>query len=270
MLPAPLAIFLALASAPPPAGSLYRIDPSFDVGAVVSSLAVSAAIELGESDLDGVAPCPTTARADGLCDPRTVNPLDRWVTEQGSSLAGHVSDGLVLGLALAPLVVHGLEATGGDVVQPGLRFGEGATVTLESYGAALLLTQVLKYAAARPRPLTYNATFARELRFAKDAHLSFPSGHSALAFSAATALSLALLDHHDASALAWTGTAAAYAAAATVASLRMAAGKHFLTDVLVGAAIGTAITYGVTRAHQRPQSAVGVSSPALVAFGAAW
>lgn len=65
---------------------------------------------------------------------------------------------------------------------------------------------------------------------------SFPSGHSTIAFTNATVL---YNEFHDSSpVLAYSG----YAFAATVCYFRMANNKHYLSDVLVGAGIGIAVT----------------------------
>jgi len=65
---------------------------------------------------------------------------------------------------------------------------------------------------------------------------SFPSGHSALAFTNATVLYHEF--HNTAPGLAYSG----YAFATTVGIFRMLNNKHFLSDVLVGAGIGIAVT----------------------------
>jgi len=65
---------------------------------------------------------------------------------------------------------------------------------------------------------------------------SFPSGHSALAFTNATVLYYEF--HNTAPILAYSG----YAFATTVGVFRMLNNKHFLSDVLVGAGIGIAVT----------------------------
>jgi membrane-associated phospholipid phosphatase len=65
---------------------------------------------------------------------------------------------------------------------------------------------------------------------------SFPSGHSTIAFTNATVLYHEF--HNSSPVLAYSG----YAFAATVGYFRMANNKHYLSDVLVGAGIGIAVT----------------------------
>lgn len=267
----PLALTVAVLATAQPQGSLYEVRPAFDVGATLSMGLVAALVDQAKDDFDTLGPCPE--RPSGLCDPATVPGVDRWVTTQSSTLARTLSDLFVTSMVLAPLALSGVELAIGDAVEPGLRFGEESLVTLQVYGLTLLTTNLIKVAVKRARPLTYNPTFSAEARFAGDARLSFPSGHSSMAFAAATTLALGLFDRHGGSAGAWTGAAVAYTAAASVASLRMAGGKHFLTDVLAGAAVGTLVAVVVTRAH-RPDArgevaATGGSGQALLG-GVAW
>src|SRR5438552_2740661 len=81
----------------------------------------------------------------------------------------------------------------------------------------------------------------------RDNRLSFPSGHAALAFAAATSyLVLARRQHLR------HGTRNAvllYVGAASVGALRLEAGRHFPTDVLGGAALGSAVGWLVARFH---------------------
>ena len=73
---------------------------------------------------------------------------------------------------------------------------------------------------------------------------SFPSGHTSSAFATA-----AVLERH----YGWKAGLPAYAAAAYVGGSRIAENKHFLSDVIVGAAIGAvcgrAATVGTGRAR---------------------
>lgn len=71
-----------------------------------------------------------------------------------------------------------------------------------------------------------------ELRPDGSAYTSFPSGHTAQAFAAATFLSEEYQDRFR-----WMPYAA-YGLAAGVGTLRMANNKHYLCDVLAGAGIG--------------------------------
>lgn len=82
------------------------------------------------------------------------------------------------------------------------------------------------------------------LRPDRSAYNSFPSGHTAQAFAAATFLSEEYKDRFK-----WMPYAA-YGMASTVGMLRMANNRHYISDVLVGAGLGilsTKIAYWTHR-----------------------
>src|SRR5439155_994761 len=76
---------------------------------------------------------------------------------------------------------------------------------------------------------------------------SFPSGHASLAFAAAT--SYLVMAQREQLPHRARNAALMYAGAASVAALRVAGGKHFPTDVIGGAVLGSAIGWLVARIH---------------------
>lgn len=103
---------------------------------------------------------------------------------------------------------------------------------------ALLLTwgvtNALKLTIARPRPFLAGMPLIGE---APDGY-SFPSQHASFSFSAAT---LAALKNQALGII-------AVLAAALVTYSRVYLGVHYWSDVLVGALLGTAISFGVHQA----------------------
>ena len=72
-----------------------------------------------------------------------------------------------------------------------------------------------------------------------DRMCSFPSLHTACAFAGATFATYTYARYNPDSKYKWGVAAASYTMAATTGALRIVAGKHFLTDVITGAAIGS-------------------------------
>ena len=107
-------------------------------------------------------------------------------------------------------------------------------------------TELLKVGVHRSRPELYRAD-APVVAGTKDSRLSFPSGHTSLAFAEATAYTTLALRQH----LPHAGRNAVllYVAATAVGALRVAGGKHFPTDVLAGAALGSGIGWATARLH---------------------
>lgn len=188
----------------------------------------------------------------GLCDPsEIVLGLDRSVVGNHSISARRWSDGLIAGLTVAPLLLftadHGWqsEASREALLTDAVLLAETASVNLA-------LNTVVKHAVGRKRPLTYDASWSEADRSSADASLSFYSGHSATAFAMATATSrIFMLRHPDSDWVVplWLGSEAL---AATTAILRVEAGKHFWSDVAIGALVGSAVGYLVPEMHLRP------------------
>jgi membrane-associated phospholipid phosphatase len=115
------------------------------------------------------------------------------------------------------------------------RFIDDTVTVFETVALTQLLVQTLKFSVARRRPF---AQFGTDVVFEPDSNLSFPSGHSALGFSITVAAGMVC---H------WRGYwtepyvwASGIALSVSTEYLRMAADKHYLSDVLVGGGLGIA------------------------------
>lgn len=108
------------------------------------------------------------------------------------------------------------------------------------------MTEWLKVGIRRERPVLYtdDAVAAASVR---SNQMSMPGGHTALAFAAATSYFVISGRQHLAHRT--RNTLLLYAGAIGVASLRVVAGKHFPTDCIAGAAIGSGIGWLVPTIH---------------------
>lgn len=141
--------------------------------------------------------------------------------------------------------------TVGVLTPVALQLGNGATedddllLYGEALGINLALNLTAKYAFKRPRPYTriQHPRVARYAASRSDTFLSFYSGHSSMAFTAAVSGSL-LFDGEEVGhrATVWGFN---MAMAGATANLRVRAGKHYVSDVVAGAIIGTAIGIAV-------------------------
>ena len=172
------------------------------------------------------------------CDPATLPGIDRWAVRPVSTAADVGSD-----VALAAVV--GWTALAGLGGLPAKQWqGNFATfANTASWTAAS--GEWLKVVVRRKRPVLY--TNAAAAAGDPDNQQSFPSTHVALAFAAATAYLMMSarerLPHRTRNAL------LLYAGAVGVSVLRVAAGKHFPTDVIAGAALGSGIGWLVPTIH---------------------
>jgi membrane-associated phospholipid phosphatase len=105
-----------------------------------------------------------------------------------------------------------------------------------SVGGSIIISETIKPIVNRTRPA--NAHPTEIFTNSPTNGPSFPSGHATLAFSTASMLAIQYRK--------WYLTVPAYLWAASVGYSRMYLGKHYPSDVLAGALIGTASSY-VTR-----------------------
>jgi membrane-associated phospholipid phosphatase len=121
---------------------------------------------------------------------------------------------------------------------------EDLLVITEAITVAGALTTVTRYTTARIRPFAY---YGQGTGVPVD-HLSFWSGHTTTAFSAAAAAGyVAQIRGYDS----WPWVyAVGFTAAGAVAYFRVAGDKHWMTDVLVGAAMGTGVGFLVPWLHR--------------------
>jgi membrane-associated phospholipid phosphatase len=129
---------------------------------------------------------------------------------------------------------------------------DGLIVT-EAAILAMAANQMVKFAVGRERPFVHALSEAEKplTEEPQDNNLSFYSGHAALAFSfAASAGTVAHMRRYRWAPLVW-GVGGAIAV--TTGYLRIAADKHWLTDVVVGAGVSTAMAIATTYYLHRPR-----------------
>lgn len=119
---------------------------------------------------------------------------------------------------------------------------ENTLVISEAMVIAVTVNKLTKVAFARRRPYKHFATEQTEVDD-PDEDVSFPSGHTSLAFSLAVAGgTVASIRGYKSAPWVW---GIGLTAAAATGYLRMAADQHYLTDVVGGAVMGGAIGFAV-------------------------
>lgn len=170
---------------------------------------------------------------------------DGSVRDQFSVRAAELSDVALAATVAAPLAYltgTTIDDADGDRLE---LYGEALAINLALFQGAKRLVQ-------RPRPYLYS-TSPEVVQYAAsqgdDAYQSFYSAHAATAFCAATAgayLAGASAASGAVRALAW---GSGFATAAAAANLRVRAGRHFYSDVVIGGLVGIAIGYAVPALH---------------------
>ena len=153
---------------------------------------------------------------------RNINPnpptSNFWKNVSGS--AGTISLGIPTGMLLVSIINHDK------------KLQKQSFEVIGSLAIATVTTQLLKRIVNRPRPYeSYNDIYPDEFESGK----SFPSGHTTTAFSTATSLTLTTKK--------WYIAVPAFAWVTSVGYSRMYLGEHYPSDVLMGAAVGTASAF---------------------------
>lgn len=181
----------------------------------------------------------------------------------------------IVGFGLLPVAVLGLDFLNAlEVGQARADFPEDAAMIFEATFVGLVLDQTVKFAVGRGRPYTVGASseLLAQARDPADHYLSFFSGHSTWAFGIATAAgTVASLRGHKRAWLTWL---VGLPIAAATAGLRLAADKHWASDVLVSSAVGALFGAGVPllfhgRADEGPPVTVAPTPGGLV-LSARW
>ncbi|MCA9677129.1 MAG: phosphatase PAP2 family protein, partial [Myxococcales bacterium] len=187
------------------------------------------------------------------------NALDRGVRNglrwDDLALANTLSN--AVGFGLAPAFALGvLSLSGGqDRRRDALDAASDGLIVLETGVAVGLVSQVFKFGFGRQRPFAH-ADHPGQAALAPDENLSFFSGHTSLSVGVAvTASEIARYRGYKTRPYLLYG---GLTLAATTAYLRIAADKHYLTDVVTGAAFGAGLGWLVPRLHDWTEQ-VGVS-----------
>ncbi|HWB94322.1 MAG TPA: phosphatase PAP2 family protein, partial [Puia sp.] len=170
-------------------------------------------------------------------------PVNRFAVEQVRtnhavvSASGYVTDfgGLYEAYTLAALGTYGLV----------FKKDKEKTTTLlatQAYITGAAIETMVKYLTSRQRPSYYDAVtglnshvfhgpFYHFLKKDNASYVSFPSGHTTVAFAAATVFAMEYKDI-------WFVPIISYSAAASIGISRIVQNQHWISDVLVGAALG--------------------------------
>lgn len=141
----------------------------------------------------------------------------------------------VTGYILTPLSVLGYEAFVSGSLK---RWAQDAVIILEAVMAALVANQIVKFAVGRERPFVSDLTPEQKAMtvMPSDNNLSFFSGHAT--FTAAFAVAGGIVALQRGYRHPWVVFLVAGALSVTTSVLRIAADKHYFTDVLTGTLMG--------------------------------
>lgn len=191
---------------------------------------------------------PQTPRWEGpiLADDAARNALMAG-SESGLEGASTASDVLLTGLVTAPLLLQpGVAYLGYD---NGRAAGDALLMNAQSLGMTFLATTAVKHLVGRERPAYGECYDDPNAPGCEDREtLSFPSGHTSMAFAGA---GLMCLNNEKFNTFGggWDRATCygALGAAAGVGALRIASNSHYLSDVIAGAGLGLLTGYLVPK-----------------------
>ena len=171
-----------------------------------------------------------------------INGFDRMLMFSYNETMDRISDYGVYGMLVLPV----LSVIGNFNADTLLTYG---IMYIESFLLTFGTKDLLKNCINRYRPYMYNGGIPNGLD--DDFHNSFPSGSTSLAFLSATFLTTTFSMEYPESKWKLPVIIGSYTLATSVAVMRIISGSHFLTDVLVGAAIGSFYGWVIPFLHQR-------------------
>jgi membrane-associated phospholipid phosphatase len=210
--------------------SVYRLRPALDGAVIVSSL-LAVAIPYSLASRLITPTCP--------CSPESVNAFDRGVIGNANNTADWVST-LTVGLVLvAPPVLDWMTLASQTTL------AEDVAVLVEALAVNGALVTGAKYTFQRPIPRVYSEAGAATDR---GNYRSFYSGHASTAFAALSVVSITADRRYGWTWEPWMVTGVV---GTSIALERIAAGRHFYSDVIVGAVVGAAVGSLVSWVHLR-------------------
>ena len=188
---------------------------------------------------------PYSAEQVFALDRGSVNPFDRSATYNWSPSAHKASNILISTATFLPIIFIANHHLRSDLIPLAVMSAE---VMLVNFGATILM----KNLANRARPLTYNTVVPLEERTNATSRESFFSGHASHTTAASIYFAKVVTDYHPdmKTSLKVALWATMTTLPAVTAYLRVRAGKHFPTDVIVGYLVGGSIGYFIPHLHK--------------------
>jgi len=201
------------------------------------------------------------------CDGDGLNPVDSGVRDAlvWDDVKAARSASNATGYVGAPLIGFGLLALSAWHDDRTDQIVDDELIVLEAVVGTAVLNQGVKFLAGRERPFV-RALPAGEKGKDADENLSFFSGHTSFTFSIAVASgTVASLRGYRAAPWIW---ASGLTLAGVTGYLRIAGDKHYFTDVLTGAVVGSFVGFAVPYWLHRGKS--GGAGGEVSAIGAGW
>ena len=228
------------ANAPAPKLTQLSYDWAVD-GIVTGGLAVSTLTLLLLNDKLAPLDCK-------WCEPGSIDgDISRSVLWANPTAANTVSNVMQFAIPVGVMGFGLIQAYRFD--DPAAGWSDVLLIT-EATSLAMLANVIVKYTTGRSRPYVWQGNADLYPATVSDANVSFFGGHTTFVFAVVVSGST-LFFMQDMPGAPWV-LGVGLAAASFTAYLRMAADKHYLSDTLVGAGVGSLIGWAVPYLFHRP------------------
>ncbi len=207
-----------------PTNTVFKLDLQKDALILGSALTL-VATDIILSNIDN-----NVVHIDSKLNIDEVNKIDKILMRPYSKKFDLLGTGFELATAITPLVFLSVPTTEWTTIA-----GMYAETMLFAYG----FKELAKAVFDRPRPYMYFDDFPIEEVQKGDWNSSFFSGHTTLSFAAATFTTYVFCKYKPESKWKIPVIATSYTLAAATAAMRLLSGNHFLTDVAIGAVVGS-------------------------------
>ena len=207
-----------------PTNTVFKLDLQKDALILGSALTLIAT-DIILSNIDN-----NVVHIDSKLNIDEVNKIDKILMRPYSKKFDLLGTGFELATAITPLVFLSVPTTEWTTIA-----GMYAETMLFAYG----FKELAKAVFDRPRPYMYFDDFPIEEVQKGDWNSSFFSGHTTLSFAAATFTTYVFCKYKPESKWKIPVIATSYTLAAATAAMRLLSGNHFLTDVAIGAVVGS-------------------------------
>lgn len=175
---------------------------------------------------------------------QNVNSFDRFATRNYSTGFAQASNGLEIATQLAPV----LFLTGKNTRK---HFGQIIILYLEASFINTGVTIISKMTFRRTRPFVYNPAVSLDDKLTRTARTSFISGHTSTAAVGSFFAAKVFSDFYPDSKWKPVVWGAAAVIPGVMGYFRVAAGKHYPTDVIAGYLVGGTIGFLVPHLHRK-------------------
>ncbi|MDJ1498116.1 phosphatase PAP2 family protein [Cytophagaceae bacterium DM2B3-1] len=219
--------------------SPYVIHPVREIGFLTSSVVLSGMALVAKNKEGAI-----TASQLACLQRESIWTVDRGATYHYSSSAHKASNVLLYSSVMSPWLYLAGEKTCKD-------FGKISLMHAETFMICWGITGLTKAMVFRPRPYVYNPHVSNEVKLTQAGRESFFSGH--VAMTAAMSFFTASTFSHYYPDSKWKPLVWSYAVVwpAATGYYRYKAGKHFVSDIVIGYAIGAATGLLVPKLHEK-------------------